>query len=348
MLRKSAFLLLSSAFGAGVVLSAVSHAAPASQPAKPKAASWQPPQKNATRAPAAARSQGAASGSRAYVVKSGDTPSSIARRHGMTVAQFMKLNGLTAKSVIKPGQRLKTSSAAKTEAPVVAKKTEPEQATRGTGGRYGHGASAPPAARQYKVKSGDTVHSIARHLGVSEQELMRHNGIKDAKKLKAGALLTMPGVAEPEAVGGAAALLAGSDLLPALPKGWRWHTVKSGESLSQIAARYGLGRSVVEEVNKLASGSPPHEGEHLKIPPADFAASVASTARAGGPGQAKPWSERGPEGILGYTVQKDDTYDYLSREFKTSESVIRQLNRFTANEPLIAGRRIVVPNTLFD
>lgn len=42
-----------------------------------------------------------------YVVERGDTLSVIARRHGLSLARLLALNGLTAQSVIRPGQVIK-------------------------------------------------------------------------------------------------------------------------------------------------------------------------------------------------------------------------------------------------
>jgi LysM repeat protein len=42
------------------------------------------------------------------------------------------------------------------------------------------------------VKSGETPYAIARKYGVTPDQLMRFNGIKDASKLKIGAVLKVP------------------------------------------------------------------------------------------------------------------------------------------------------------
>ncbi len=42
-----------------------------------------------------------------YIVKEGDTAYSIAKRHNMNFTEFLKLNNLTDKSIIRPGQALK-------------------------------------------------------------------------------------------------------------------------------------------------------------------------------------------------------------------------------------------------
>jgi len=45
--------------------------------------------------------------SRLYVVRKGDTLGKIARRHGTSVKQLCKMNGLRTSSVLRPGRRLR-------------------------------------------------------------------------------------------------------------------------------------------------------------------------------------------------------------------------------------------------
>ena len=42
-----------------------------------------------------------------HKVKSGDTIGRIAKKHGVSQRSILKLNGLTASSIIRPGQRLR-------------------------------------------------------------------------------------------------------------------------------------------------------------------------------------------------------------------------------------------------
>jgi LysM repeat protein len=53
-------------------------------------------------------------------------------------------------------------------------------------------AAKPSNAVTHTVKSGETPYAIARKYGVTPDQLMRHNGIKDASKLKIGAVLKVP------------------------------------------------------------------------------------------------------------------------------------------------------------
>ncbi len=59
-------------------------------------------------------------------------------------------------------------------------------------------AAAKPAAAKpgkeiaHTVKAGETPYAIARKYGVTPDQLMRHNGVKDASKLKIGTVLKVP------------------------------------------------------------------------------------------------------------------------------------------------------------
>ncbi|MDE5642570.1 MAG: peptidoglycan DD-metalloendopeptidase family protein, partial [Muribaculaceae bacterium] len=62
---------------------------------------------NPAKATASASGKSAASGGKSYKVRKGDSLGKIAARNGTTVARLCKLNGLTTKSKLKPGQKLR-------------------------------------------------------------------------------------------------------------------------------------------------------------------------------------------------------------------------------------------------
>lgn len=57
--------------------------------------------------------------------------------------------------------------------------------------------AAKPAATTYVVQRGDTLSRIAAKFGVSAQDIMTANGMKNADKLSGGATITIPGPASP-------------------------------------------------------------------------------------------------------------------------------------------------------
>ncbi len=107
---------------------------------------------------------------RTYRVRNGDSLWSISRRHGMTVAQLARLNGLSANAMLQPGQRLQVSGSRG--------QPETQQAT---------------AARKvdYKVRNGDTLSGIARRFAVTVRQLQTWNNMGRSTMLRAGQLLTI-------------------------------------------------------------------------------------------------------------------------------------------------------------
>lgn len=117
-----------------------------------------------------------------HTVRSGDTLSSLARQYGTTVAAIQAANGLS-NTVIRVGQELVIPTAG---------------ATVTSGSTKGSAAPAAPAAsvgsaQKYTVRSGDTLDAIARRFGVQVADLMRDNGITDARRLRVGQELVIPG-----------------------------------------------------------------------------------------------------------------------------------------------------------
>lgn len=112
-------------------------------------------------------------GTATYTVKSGDTLSSIAARHGLSLSELKSLNGLTNNN-IKAGQKLKVRATA-----------EPQQNSASSTGEY-------TEYTEYTVKSGDSFYSIAKNYpGISAQNIMDFNGLSSSK-LKPGMKIRIP------------------------------------------------------------------------------------------------------------------------------------------------------------
>ena len=114
---------------------------------------------------------------RLHRVKSGESLWSISRRYGMTVTQLARMNHISTKALLQPGQRLQVA------------------------GSGGSGASASGATEtrtaavdgklKYKVKRGDTLSGIARRYAVTVRELQSWNNMGGSTALRAGQSLTI-------------------------------------------------------------------------------------------------------------------------------------------------------------
>jgi LysM repeat protein len=152
-------------------------------------------------APAAAPAPAPAPSAGRYTIVKGDTVSRIASRFGITTQAVLTANGLSASSIIYPGQTLAipgAAAAAPTAAPVVSVKAP---------------AAAPVASGgSYTIVTGDTLSKIAAKVGVPVQALLTANKLTLSSVIYAGRTLVVPGAttaapAKPTAAPGAITLL---------------------------------------------------------------------------------------------------------------------------------------------
>jgi len=107
---------------------------------------------------------------RIHRVRSGESLWSISRRHGMTVSQLARLNGISTKGVLRPGQRLLVSGSPASAA----------------------GTAVPASGKvSYTVRRGDTLSGIARRFSVTVRQLQAWNNLGGSTLLRAGQLLTI-------------------------------------------------------------------------------------------------------------------------------------------------------------
>jgi LysM repeat protein len=104
-----------------------------------------------------------------YVVRSGDTLSSIARYYSVTISALMSANGLTNPNLVKVGQHLVIPSA----------------------------YTAPSCYQWYTVRSGDTMTRVAGYFGVEPYRLASANGLGNAGHIVVGQKLCVPNIYKP-------------------------------------------------------------------------------------------------------------------------------------------------------
>ena len=125
-----------------------------------------------------------------YVVKSGDTPERIARKHGVRLSALMAANNLTQQSArrLQVGQKL-TIPGRNAQAAVSGSKKAVKKST-GTVASAAAGADG-----KYVVQSGDSPERIARKLRVRLSDLLKANNLdqQSARRLQIGQKLVIPG-----------------------------------------------------------------------------------------------------------------------------------------------------------
>jgi membrane-bound lytic murein transglycosylase D len=113
--------------------------------------------------------------------------------------------------------------------------------------------------RPYQVKIGEGLDQIAPQFGIELDELKRVNGLTGRKRVTPGFTLLVP--ARSGFAPAALPIAAFKDAPPDLPP---WHKVKRGETLAQIAERYGLTVGELKRVNGLSRNAVP-AGRRLRL-----------------------------------------------------------------------------------
>jgi LysM repeat protein len=189
-----------------------------------------------------------------YRVKPGDTLSAIAGRHGLTLSELTAINRINASTLIYPGQVLRVA------------KVLP--------------AAQPPlnAPDSYQVIAGDSLESVAKRFSLSLSALREYNGLSRSSIIYVGQVLSLkptapvaktPKTSTPTP---SASTLSDevSNIDPMRPTGactiHGFHTVQAGETISRIAAVYGVSTQSVLSSNSLSWSSTIYVGQKLTIP----------------------------------------------------------------------------------
>ena len=124
-------------------------------------------------------------------VQRGDTLYGISKKYGVSLNELMRVNSLSSPA-LKPGQKLALPSGQAVDRP----RSAPPVAAAAAAPAPVAAASAPADwTGSYTVKGGDSLYAIARQNKVRLDDLQRYNGIADARRVKPGTVLKVPGVA---------------------------------------------------------------------------------------------------------------------------------------------------------
>lgn len=177
-------------------------------------------------------------------------------------------------------------------------------------------AEAPKTGkRSYKVKSGDSLGSIAAKANTSVKTLRQFNRLK-SDQLKVGQTLQLPAGKSPE------------QTVARTNRKAQTYQVKAGESLWTIAQKLRIDSEELRLFNQLKSGVHLQPGQTLKVPASDAAPLQRKTAN----------SQRTPQ----HTVKKGDSLDRIARKYKIKLTDLLQWNQLQADSKLIPGQQLLL------
>jgi lysozyme len=250
---------------------------------------YQPPTTSAPKTPTAST----------YTVKAGDTLSKIAAKFGTTYQELAKLNGIADPNKIYPGQVLKLTGSTSAG-------STPETSIPKTS-----------AASTYTVKAGDTLSAIAAKFGTTYQELAKINGIADPNKIYPGQVLKLTGSTS----------AGNSTPETSIPKtsAASTYTVKAGDTLSAIAAKFGTTYQELAKINGIADPNKIYPGQVLKL----TGSAAASTSRTSAP--------KAPSAVT-YTVKAGDTLSKIAAKFGTTYQELAKINGIADPNKIYPGQ----------
>jgi len=179
-----------------------------------------------------------------HTVARGETLASLARRY-KTSAEAIRLANLMKGRRISPGQTLVVPLGVPASDPSLYVESRP---------------SVPKGAKVYKVRQGDTLAGISRQTGVPVSRLKELNGL-ESDALRAGQRLVLAEKSEPEGLAPKPSAI-GAQKAPA----GRVHHVRSGDTLWDLARKYGTTVDRICRANRISPGKRLHLGDTLVIP----------------------------------------------------------------------------------
>ncbi|EDY37519.1 alginate regulatory protein AlgP [Cyanobium sp. PCC 7001] len=226
-------------------------------------------------------------------VRPGETLSEIAERHGVSLTRLMQANGISNPDHVEAGQTL----------------VIPGGARRTTTSR---GASVT-------VQPGETLSEIAEREGVSMSQLQQANGLGNADLVMVGQRLVIPGRAR-----SAAAAATTARAMPTAP-----YTVKSGETLSDIATRFDTTPERLIQINGLSNPDLLLAGSRLRIPSRPGSAAAPRSAAS-----AKE-----------HVVSPGESLGAIAERYGTSVERLVALNNVEDPDVVHAGTRLKLVGT---
>lgn len=203
-----------------------------------------------------------------YTVKSGDTLSGIANQYNTTVNQIVSLNQLSNPNLIYVGQVLKLKNSQTTNS-----------------SSSSSSSTAATTVGTYTVKAGDTLSAIASRYSTSSSTLASLNSLSNPNLIYVGQVLK---VSSNASISSSTNSSANSTVTTAAS-----YTVKAGDTLSAIAAKYGTTYQALASTNSISNPNDIYVGQVIK---------VSATATAASSQAASSTNSNGS-----YTVKSGDT-----------------------------------------
>jgi N-acetylmuramoyl-L-alanine amidase len=235
-----------------------------------------------------------------HTVRRGETLTSIAAADGLSVARLAAANGLSTSSELTAGSQIQIPPQG---GPIQAAGAPAESTPAGE-----DSATSSSGSGGYVVRPGDTLSAIAARYGTTAAALAAANGMSVDGLLLAGRSITVPG--------GASTASVSTEDVSAPVSSSGGYLVRSGDTLSGIAARYGTSPEALAAANGMSVNSVLLAGRTLTVPGGSTAPAAPATSSSG----AHPVAEYVSAGDVGAIAAADGVPAALAEAIADQES----------------------------
>ena len=172
------------------------------------------------------------------------------------------------------------------------------------------------------VQPGETLSEIAKQYGTTVKTLRQLNSLPDANFVWYGQRLVIDG-------GGPAFVE------PQRAEGYQLYRVRSGDSLTKLARRYGFSVTQLAQINGISPLRWLYNGQQLRLP---FSPGSVQASQP-----AAPVSQVGIGDFQRYTVRPGDTLTRLAKQHGVSLSRLMSINGLSLARWLYVGQVLLVP-----
>ena len=177
-------------------------------------------------------------------------------------------------------------------------------------------------AASITVKPGDTISGLADRYGVSVNSLLKANGIRDSNHVEVGQTLRLP-----------------SGARGVVSAGQGRHTVKGGDTLGGIAARYRVSSRDLIAINSLQSADHVELGQTLKLPTTAVLPKPKPVAKA------KPTPIKANPSATSHTVARGQTLTQIARAYEVPVASLIDLNTINDPNKVTIGTKLMLRDT---
>lgn len=184
-------------------------------------------------------------------------------------------------------------------------------------------AAVAPAT--YTVAAGDTVSGVAARYGLATASVLALNGLSWKSVIYPGQSLKLT-----------SSTAAPIKVTPVAPAAGSRYTIVSGDTVSRIAAKFGVSTASLLSANGLGARSVIYAGSTLAIPAAQPAASAAPIAIV-------PTVSVTPVGNTAHVIKQGETIASIAKSYGKSVQAVLSANGLGWSSIIYSGRTLVIP-----